>query len=361
MSEEIEVKGSSEIVARNSDAYSLLDMPEAKFQRMQVVATMLQSGGASVNKEIAQNHSDCMAIVVKSDMWGMNPYTVMEKSHVVKGKMGHESQLISAVGHKFAPLKERLRDEYVGDWTKIDHKTSMQQSENAPGKYAIKTWSNADEDGLGIIISGTLKGESEPRKLKVKLSSCAVRNSTLWVTFPQQQIYYFAVKMWFRKYCPEAIMGMYSPDELQVIDVTPIVTVIEEPERDDMASEETIEKLDAIMRNAPPDIAAQAKASIKKQGENLTQEKAEQMIAWLYGKMPDPSADLQAQDEPEPQEPEPLLTDETRENITHFMDTPDLPNALKDRAKTLLGSDISTEAQGRTLAKDILDFIDSAE
>jgi hypothetical protein len=37
----------------------------------------------------------------------------------------------------------------------------------------------------------------------------------LWKTAPKQQIAYLAVKYWARLYCPEVILGVYSPDEVE--------------------------------------------------------------------------------------------------------------------------------------------------
>ena len=37
----------------------------------------------------------------------------------------------------------------------------------------------------------------------------------LWVSNPKQQIAYLGVKYWARLYCPEVILGVYSPDEVE--------------------------------------------------------------------------------------------------------------------------------------------------
>ncbi|EIB2672995.1 recombinase RecT, partial [Salmonella enterica] len=47
------------------------------------------------------------------------------------------------------------------------------------------------------------------------LSGVVTRNSPLWVSNPKQQIAYLGVKYWARLYCPEVILGVYSPDEVE--------------------------------------------------------------------------------------------------------------------------------------------------
>ena len=87
---------------------------------------------------------------------------------------------------------------------------------NANGKsYQSPNWTPADEKGLGVRIFNTLAGETEPRPLELLLSQAQVRNSTLWASDPKQQLAYLGVKRWARLYCPEAILGVYSADELE--------------------------------------------------------------------------------------------------------------------------------------------------
>ncbi len=56
-----------------------------------------------------------------------------------------------------------------------------------------------------------LKSPGEP----LYLSGVVTRNSPLWVSNPKQQIAYLGVKYWARLYCPEVILGVYSPDEVE--------------------------------------------------------------------------------------------------------------------------------------------------
>jgi len=73
--------------------------------------------------------------------------------------------------------------------------------------------------GCGIRISGVFTGETEPRVLELHMREAANRNSTLWASNPKQQLFYLATKMWARKYCPDVILGVYTPDEIRAIPV----------------------------------------------------------------------------------------------------------------------------------------------
>ncbi len=44
-------------------------------------------------------------------------------------------------------------------------------------------------------------------------SSVITRNSPLWTSNPKQQLAYLALKYWARLYCPDVILGVYTPDD----------------------------------------------------------------------------------------------------------------------------------------------------
>lgn len=82
-----------------------------------------------------------------------------------------------------------------------------------------------DESGLFIEVGAILRGEEEITWGEpVYLADVQTRNSPLWKTMPKQQIAYLAVKYWARLYCPEVILGVYTPEELEdrpIKDITP--------------------------------------------------------------------------------------------------------------------------------------------
>ncbi|ROU10482.1 enterohemolysin [Kluyvera ascorbata] len=96
-------------------------------------------------------------------------------------------------------IQGRFHYEYGGDWEKIAGQKD-----------------GRDELGLYIRVGAVLRGEAditwgEP----IYLADITTRNSPLWKTAPKQQIAYLAVKYWARLYCPEVILGVYSPDEVE--------------------------------------------------------------------------------------------------------------------------------------------------
>lgn len=200
-----------------------LIMQSDSFDRVMRLADLMASGKATVPEHLQKNPADCAAIIMQSMQWNMNPFAVAQKTFTISGKLGYEAQLVNAVITSIAPTKDRLNFEWFGDWEKIigkfEERTSQTKKDDGgqPKKYKVPAWKAADEAGLGVKVWATLKGEDRPRELVLMLSQALTRNSTLWVEDPRQQLAYLGIKRWSRLYCPDVILGVYTPDELEQI------------------------------------------------------------------------------------------------------------------------------------------------
>lgn len=192
----------------------------AKFDRMVRIAEYMAGGRTTVPKHLQDNVSDCMAIVMQAMNWNADPFAVAQKTHLVNGVLGYESQLIGAILNSSGAIVEpALREEYFGDWSRVignykELDSKFKEADGTPKKFRRLASTLEDERGVGIRMWATLTGETEPRKIELLLTQAGVRNSTLWADDPQQQLFYLAQKRWARKYAPGVILGLYSPDEL---------------------------------------------------------------------------------------------------------------------------------------------------
>ena len=169
------------------------------FDRMYQLSEVMASSKMTVPKHLQGNAGDCMAIVMQASQWKMNPFAVAQKTHIVNGNLGYEAQLVAAVINSSGVVSDRFGFEWKGDWDRYDG--------NSPDKNLEKS--------LTVIVSATIKGEVEPRKLMVSMSQATVRNSPLWKSDPKQQLAYLAQKKWARLFAPDVILGVYSADEFE--------------------------------------------------------------------------------------------------------------------------------------------------
>lgn len=173
-----------------------LMLDDSLFTKCERLANIMASGSCTIPKHLQGKVGDCFAIIGQSIRWGMDPYAVAQKTHLVNGVLGYEAQLVIAVINAKAPIAGRLKFDYFGDWSKVKSKDDK-------------------SDDVGVIVSAVMQGESEPTTLSISMAQVGtVRNSPLWTADPRQQLAYLGAKRWARLHCPDVILGVYTPDEL---------------------------------------------------------------------------------------------------------------------------------------------------
>jgi len=192
---------------------SALVLDGDSLDKMMRLAEVMALGRATLPKHFNGNSADCLAVVMQAMQWKMNPFAVAQKTHLVNGVLGYEAQLVNAVITTCAPVLDRLHYEWYGAWDKVIGKFTIKNGDK--GEYRVPGWKLEDEQGLGVKVWATFRGEDEPRVLELLLAQARTRNSTLWADDPRQQLAYLATKRWSRLYCPDVILGVYSPDELE--------------------------------------------------------------------------------------------------------------------------------------------------
>jgi hypothetical protein len=157
-------------------------------------AVLMSESRVTVPVHLHGNVPDCMAVAMQAVRWGMDPFVVAQKTHVVSGRLGYEAQLVNAVVQSSGAIRGAFRYEYKGDGA-----------------------------AMACRVGAVLAGEQEATWGEwLKSSDVTTKNSPLWKVNPKQQMGYLQVKNWARLYCPGAILGVYTPDELA--DVAPAST-----------------------------------------------------------------------------------------------------------------------------------------
>lgn len=221
------------VVAQNTNAL-ILDV--ASMDSIMRLADLMASGRSTIPDHFKGNPADCAAVVMQAMQWRMNPYAVAQKTHVINGALGYEAQLVNSAIQSSGVTLDRFTYDWFGPWERIIGKTRVcdAPAKGKPGEngykkayqYRVPDYDMKAEDGCGVRVSATLRGEVEPRVLELLLVQASVRNSPLWATDPKQQLAYLAVKRWSRLYSPDVILGVYSNDELEefnpgMVDITP--------------------------------------------------------------------------------------------------------------------------------------------
>jgi len=125
-------------------------------------------------------------IAANAHMWQMDPFGIADQTYVVNNRLGYMSQLIHALINRNAPLMHRLECHYIGEGPERQCRV------------------------VGQFISG-----DEREYITPKIKDIKVKNSPLWTNDADQQLWYFGVRSWGRKWVPEVVFGLYTREELQ--------------------------------------------------------------------------------------------------------------------------------------------------
>ena len=180
---EIETVGQQ---AMTTGTASMLMNPGA-MEALYRFAEAMASSTVTVPDHLRGKVGDCMAVAMQAAQWQMNPFAVAQKTHVVSGRLGYEAQLVNAVVQNSGAIRGSFHYEFDGDGAR-----------------------------LKCRVGAVLSGESEITWGEWLCSAdVTTKNSPLWKVNPKQQLGYLQVKNWSRLYCPGAILGVYTPDELE--------------------------------------------------------------------------------------------------------------------------------------------------
>ncbi|MDI9222085.1 RecT family recombinase [Pantoea sp. EA-12] len=213
-----------ESTSENTSTAATIFSPDA-LDKLVRFAEIMACSRVTVPAHLTGKASDCLAVTMQALQWRMNPFAVAQKTFMVNGVLGYEAQLVNAVITTMAPTRDRIQYAWFGPWEKVIGKF-VERTSPKGNKYAAPGWTLADETGCGVRVWATMKNEEEPRELEILLTQAQVRNSTLWASDPKQQLAYLAVKRWARLHCPDVILGVYTPDEIDTAppverDITP--------------------------------------------------------------------------------------------------------------------------------------------
>lgn len=187
---------SNEIIEQVSERASSIAIitNDNYMDRVMKLASMMASSRVTVPKHLQNNEGDCAAIIMQAMNWGMDPFIVAQKTHLVGSTLGYEAQLVNAVVQNSNAIKGAFSYEYKDD------------GGTAPNAFTTCR--------VGAVLNGQQDvtwGEW------LASASVTTKNSPLWKTNVKQQMAYLQVKNWARMYCPGAILGVYTAEELEDI------------------------------------------------------------------------------------------------------------------------------------------------
>ena len=162
----------------------------------------IMAKGRLVPSHFHNQPGDCLMVIEQAMRWGMSPFAVAQSTSVIQGKLMFEGKLVAAAIQSSGILDGRLTFDYSGEG-----------------------------EARTITVGGTMRGETKPRTIDVRLKDARTANK-LWTAQPDQQLAYHGSRVWGRRHAPEVMLGVYSPEEMSspVVDEHPGPTITVQPE-----------------------------------------------------------------------------------------------------------------------------------
>lgn len=225
-------------------------MDSARFDQAQRVAlTMAQSTitpkhlrfDSRTDRELTlpEKAANCFRIVNQALRWNMDPFAVMDKTYFVDGRLAYEGQLVASVIQTSGVLQGRLQHKHDGQG-----------------------------EAMRVTISGTLKGESDPRTVELTVKQGRTKNA-MWDKNPAQKLIYSATLLWARRHCPEVILGVMTDDDLDTIQEQRSPGEVHVMTELETIRQEVYEKMPAYIGRDKPELEAQCRDAVRNKRDTV--------------------------------------------------------------------------------------------
>jgi hypothetical protein len=128
---------------------------------------------------------DCLLVIMQAQRWNMDPVSVAQCTSVVRGKLCYEGKLVAAALYAAGAIDGRLRYEFSG----------------AGEQRAVRVIGRPRGTGADQEVTGTV-------------ANWKTDNGN-WKKSPDDMLVYRGTRQWARRYAPDAMMGVYTPDEFE--------------------------------------------------------------------------------------------------------------------------------------------------
>jgi|GEM_PF-2368679 len=155
-------------------------IPRTMRDAMELASMMAKTG--FLPREI-QTPGGALFVMEQAMRWNMSPFSVATEISFIQGKPMFSGKIVAAAVQSSGVLSGRLSYEYEGSG-----------------------------DDRAVIVRGTLRGETEPREVTVRLKDARTNNQH-WAKSPDQMLAYHGARVWARRHAPEVMLGVYSPEE----------------------------------------------------------------------------------------------------------------------------------------------------
>lgn len=156
-------------------------VPRSIAEALQLADVLAQA--SLIPEHLQKKPGDCLLVVMQAQRWGMDALSVAQCTSIVRGKLCYEGKLVAAVLYSMGAIQGRLRYEFAG--------SGEQRS---------------------VTVTGKPRGLAEDQSVTGTVADWKTNNDA-WKRSSDDMLVYRGTRQWARRYAPEALLGVYTPDE----------------------------------------------------------------------------------------------------------------------------------------------------
>lgn len=145
----------------------------------------VMSKASLIPAHLSGKPGDCLLVIMQAQRWGMDAVSVAQCTSVVHGKLCYEGKLVAAALYATGAIDGRLRYEFTGTGA-----------------------------GRTVTVTGRPRGSSVEQSVIGTVLDWQTSNDN-WKKQPDDMLVYRGTRQWARRYAPEALLGVYTPDEIE--------------------------------------------------------------------------------------------------------------------------------------------------
>jgi hypothetical protein len=232
----------SKEIATVSEFNPLALMPKTLVEAKELAKALAQS--TLIPDHLQKKEGDCLMIVMQAYRWQMDPFVVAQCTSMVHGKLCYEGKLVAAALSSMNAIEGILDYKFSGNGENLTITvtgTPRGASEQKVLSGTVKGWRTFD------FYKGN---DGKPDKNRPRPNN--------WDKDPQSMLVYRGTRQWARLYAPSALLGVYTPDEMDDVDpiaVTQPVVAVPEIKQAQTKKKET--PIDAQFSEPKPPATAQ--------------------------------------------------------------------------------------------------------
>lgn len=224
-----------------------------------------------VPEQYRRNAENCFIALYRSELMGIDPFTFMEQSYVLKGRVGFEAKFLIGRLNESKKTKGPLTYKFTGNIIRDKNNFVSAQSDLICTAIGVLRETDLVYEQSYELATAIRAGYTACKLVDNKI----IATREAWHTITREKMQYMAASNWIKMYCPEVLGGAKTVEDLEYADVE---VVDEEQEAARKLFSQGVNTDEEQLENLPKDPALKVDSVLVKSGIVDTDDKTHGVV-----------------------------------------------------------------------------------